>query len=381
MIAANSKLGYYKVGNQYFESKIEALIAGTNANCHPTWHFNDQIWKSQNWTQEPETDILELYRIRARQIREQYDYIIMYYSGGSDSQTMLDAFIESGSFIDEIVTVWSRKHDNKFELSPSVTDARNIEAEFEFTTRPGLDRIKLLSPNTKITYTDVSDAVVENFKKFDGEEWLANTTEHLNPQMVTRWSTTRDIGNKKTLDRGIRTAALFGIDKPRVCIRDGKFSTYFIDVVVNPYRGGFNDVQYTNLETVLFYWAPDMPEIVIKQSHMIKKWFELNPRFKPLLTWPKNDWASRNAYETITRTIVYPNWDISNFQVLKTTSCVYCEWDDWFFKLYDKTRIYDNWAKGVEHVKNNIDPKYLQYLFGRKLQGFVGMITDHFALE
>ena len=63
----NDKLGFYTVGNQRVESKIDACILGTKLNLHPQWHFNDKVWNSQNWTQEPELDILELYKIRARQ--------------------------------------------------------------------------------------------------------------------------------------------------------------------------------------------------------------------------------------------------------------------------------------------------------------------------
>ena len=150
------KLGYYSVGDQVYYSKIDACIAGTRQNKFPSWHFNDKIWQSQNWNVEPETSILELYKLRAKQLREQYDYIVVYYSGGSDSQTLVEAFFDTNCFIDEIVTVWNRDHDKNFVASPSITDARNVEAEFDLTTKPGLEWIKNVSPRTKITYQDVN---------------------------------------------------------------------------------------------------------------------------------------------------------------------------------------------------------------------------------
>jgi len=221
----NDKLGFYMVGNQRVESKIDAYILATKLNVHPTWHFGDQVWQSQDWTHEPKIDILELYKTRARQIREQYDYIILNYSGGSDSQTMIDSFLAAGCFIDEVVTIWNRKHTAKVIVDPGVTDARNVEAEYELTARPGLTRIRDASPNTKITYIDISDATVNDFQTPDGEEWLKTTVEHLHPQYVTRWSATRDKNQLITMDRGLKTAVVFGVDKPKVCIKDGKYHT------------------------------------------------------------------------------------------------------------------------------------------------------------
>ena len=155
----NNKLGFYMVGTQRVESKIDACILGTKLNQHPTWHFSDAVWNSQDWTHEPEVDILELYRTRAKQIREQYDYIVLNYSGGSDSQAMVDAFLSAGCFIDEVVTIWNRKHTTRVIATEGAIDPRNVEAEFELTTRPGLTRLRNASPNTKITYIDISDAI------------------------------------------------------------------------------------------------------------------------------------------------------------------------------------------------------------------------------
>jgi hypothetical protein len=376
----NDKLGYYMVGNQRVESKIDACILGTRLNFHPTWHFSDDVWKNQDWTQEPGIDILELYKARARQIREQYDYIVLNYSGGSDCQTMIDAFLAAGCFVDEVVTIWNRKHTPKVVTSPSVIDARNVEAEYELTTRPGLTKIRDASPNTKITYIDISDYTVNDYQTLDGEEWLKNTVEHLHPQYVTRWSMTRDKNQLITMDRGLRTAILFGVDKPKVCIKNGQYHTYFVDIVANSFRGGFNRPEYDNMDYVFFYWTPDMPEIIVKQSHMIRRWFELNPQLKPILQWPNSDYTKRQAYEIIVRSIIYPEWNLNTFQCAKTTSTVYSEWDDWFFKEFRGTSTYDSWFKGIAHVEKHVDKKYLKYDFDNRFDGFVGMINGFFAL-
>jgi len=381
LIKPNDKLGFYTVGHQRVESKIEACILGTQTNQHPSWHFNDQVWNSINWKHEPEIDLLELYKIRAKQIREQYDYVIVNYSGGSDSHALVESFLDAGCFIDEIVTVWNRDHTPKVITDPNVTDAQNIEAEFELTTRPGLNWIKNQSPNTKITYLDVSNATVNAYKSFDGEEWITTANEYLHPQFITRWSATREKHQKLTLDRGLRTAVVFGVDKPKLTIKDGKYCVFFVDNIPNSFTGGFNDLSYTNLETVFFYWTPDLPEIVVKQAHMIKKWFDANSALKLVIHWPNHDYNKRQAYEIISRSIVYPNWDLGKFQCKKVSSTITSEWDQWFFQHYKDSLIYECWRKGINYVENSIDKKYLRYTFDNKFDGFVGMINGHFYLE
>jgi hypothetical protein len=378
---SDPRLGFYRVGEQVYHSKIEACQAGTVNGHHPSWHFNDKVWQSQPWNQEPETDILELYRQRARQIREQYDYVTVFYSGGSDSHTLVQAFIDTNSHIDEIVTIWNRSLDNNYVSSTAYTDAKNIEAEFDFTTRQGLDWIRNVSPGTKITYKDISQDIVGLLEQAHGPSWLSVTREHLNPQNLTRWSATRDRDQKIILDRGKRTAIVVGIDKPRVCIRDGAYYVYFLDVICNIYSQGVNDRVYNNADYVFFYWTPDMPEIVRKQAHMIRAWFEANPVLKPLLAWPSQGWTQRTTYETIVRSIIYPQWQLDTFQVQKSTSNVYNEWDYWFFRNFYATPAFRNWQEGIEHVQKTVDHKYLTYNIDGQFDGFVGMINGHFALQ
>lgn len=377
----NDRLGYYTVGNEKYSSKIDACIQASRQNIHPQWHFNDHVWNTIDWTVEPQLDIMEIYRQRARQIRERYDYVIINYSGGCDSQTMVDAFLSAGCHIDEVGTIWNRAHVNRVDTSGMTTDPNNVEAEYDLTTRPGIDRILSASPSTKITYVDISDHTVDLYNRFDGEEWLQTTAEHLHPQYVTRWAGTRDRDQLVQLDTGRRTAILFGVDKPKVCIKDGRYCVYFVDIVANSFRGGWNRSEYDNLHYEFFYWTPDLPDIVIKQAHLIKQWFESHPRLKPLLAWPNHDYAKRTAYELIVRSIIYPEWDLGTFQVNKSTSAVWSEWDSWFFQQYRDSKAMATWLAGLDHIQKNVDKKYLAYNFQDRFEGFVGMINGHFCLD
>ena len=60
-----------------------------------------------DWTTEPEPGVplSEYYRRRAQQIRDKYDYVVLLYSGGPDSNNILHAFVHNGIKIDEIVNI------------------------------------------------------------------------------------------------------------------------------------------------------------------------------------------------------------------------------------------------------------------------------------
>jgi hypothetical protein len=261
------------------------------------------------------------------------------------------------------------------------THAANVESEFELATRPGLDKLLNQSPNTKITYVDASPHVITTFENFDEEEWLGVTPEHLNPQIITRWSAARDAMQLNQLDKGKKTVVLYAIDKPRVCMKDGHYCVYFLDSIVNMVRGGYNRSGYDNIQTEFFYWSPEMPHLVVKQAHMIKTWFENHPRLQMVLNWPNLDFAKRSTYEIVTRSIIYPEWDMSTYQCLKPTSCVWSEWDYWFFEKHKESRAYHHWTKGIDNIQHRIDKKYLAYNFQGRFEGFVGMINGHFVLD
>jgi hypothetical protein len=79
------KLGVYRVGDLKFYSKLQAIEMSTKTGIHLHWDFNEAVFDSYDWTVEPKDSLVELYRQRAQQLRNKYDYIILAYSGGADS--------------------------------------------------------------------------------------------------------------------------------------------------------------------------------------------------------------------------------------------------------------------------------------------------------
>ena len=96
-------LGYYKVGTEIFLEKVPAMLRAQQLKVNMEWIFNDTVFRAINWTIEPTTTLDEFYKIRAKQIREEFDYILMFCSGGADSTNMFHAFVNNGLHIDEVV--------------------------------------------------------------------------------------------------------------------------------------------------------------------------------------------------------------------------------------------------------------------------------------
>jgi hypothetical protein len=99
-IQDKDQFGFYKVGDLKFYSKLQALEMQQHTNICPTWHFNESTFKSIDWSIEPKESLSELYKKRAQQIREKYDYIVLWYSGGADSHNVLMSFVKNNIFID-----------------------------------------------------------------------------------------------------------------------------------------------------------------------------------------------------------------------------------------------------------------------------------------
>ena len=96
ILEQNPRLGFYTVGDQRFYSKPQALLEATATGHFPHFNFNREVYSKIDTTIEPQTSLRELYRMRAKQLREKYDYIRLEFSGGSDSTTVLYSFINNG---------------------------------------------------------------------------------------------------------------------------------------------------------------------------------------------------------------------------------------------------------------------------------------------
>ena len=263
----NPKLGYYMVGNQRHYIKPRALIEATKTNQFPEWHFNRNVFDNYSWEIEPEINLRELYRLRAQQLRDRYDYIRLEVSGGGDSSTAAYSFILNGIHLDEVVFRYPKTGEKNVTDDPFNTKPENTLSEWRYAAQPLLKWIAVHAPRTKITIHDYSEDMLA---AGHDEDWIFRTKDYFQPGHAFKHTVDAVDSHKETLDQGKSVCMLWGVDKPKVCIKDSKWYLYFMDVQANNANPEVG--QWNNVTNEYFYWTPDMPELLCKQAHIIRKW-------------------------------------------------------------------------------------------------------------
>ncbi len=353
----NKKLGYYVCDGLEFDSKIRAGLHAVKVGQPVEWVFNNGEFKKYDWTKEPEQSLDFYYDLRARELRESYDYLILSYSGGSDSHNIYESFRRQGLHIDEIL-VNTMEKASKGIVNPSSKKAFDAPAsEHEQQTMPRLKEIAQAMPKTKITLTDQSDYLFESLEKSGDASWVLEKREGLNPAGVTRFNYLHFTEVRKRFDKNYRIAMVVGIEKPRTLIHQGRFFMRFADRSTNMITVAEHLKDYPNSTVEFFYWSPDCVPLLIKQGHMIKRWLELNPQ-------QQHNWDGRIAtgklhrlvHEPILRTLLYTTWNNNWFQAEKAVLDWESEFDQWFRVGYSNTKAFQVWKEGLKFVEDNLKP-------------------------
>lgn len=374
--AINPKLGCYTVNGKKYFSKIQALTESTRTGHFPEWDFNKAAFEKVNWAVEPETNLRELYRLRAQQLRDQYDWIRLEASGGGDSTTALLSFINNGIHLDEIVFRYPKTGDKNATDDPYNYKPENTLSEFRYAALPLLQWVATHAPQTKITIHDYAEDMISS--KHD-ESWVLRTQDYFQPGHAFKHATTGTDEHKNQADSGMNICVLYGVDKPKVCIKDKKWYAYFLDITAN--HAVSDQTEYTNIHNEYFYWSPDLPELIVKQSHIVRKWFDLpqNKVLQYVCRWPNYSFIHKNAYESIIKPLIYPDYDPTTFQTGKPTNSFYNEMDQWFYQNFQDTHQYRAWKAGLSHLVNTIDKKFFNYEMGQAV-GFIGFISPFYYL-
>jgi hypothetical protein len=375
-LETNPKLGFYTLNNKVYYSKAQVLTESTRTGIFPHWQFNNEVFGSIDSTVEPNIDIRTLYRMRAQQLRERYDYLRLEFSGGSDSVTVLLSFINNGIHLDEIVCRYPAQGDKGLEPDAKDTSPENILSEHEFAARPFLQYIAVHHPEIKITVHDFS----ENMIAYKGDEsWIYRAKDYLHAEHTFKFDPLATKEHVALAESGRSVGIIYGIDKPKLCIKDGRWCFYFMDIMASHAQNVTG--LYDNLTTEYFFWQPDLPEIVVKQAHLVRHWFmqPQNQHLQFLLRWPNHSVSQRSTVENLIKPLIYPDWDVTTWQATKATNTFYAEMSYWFFKNLSQTHFHKVWHAGLDYVIKTIDPKFFTYKLGKPV-GFVGFLSPFYDL-
>ena len=269
------RYGYYQIGD-YKTYSLHEMMDCYHKDPQPyKWVYNDDFFSQYDWTQEPTESIDELYKQRAIEVRKQYDYIVLYYSGGYDSTNMLYAFLDNGIYPDELCYFYS-KHD-------SISHQYHERINFSWKK---LDELEKRYPQIKIRRIEYSNII------FDWPNIIKNTNEQLNlnwdpiyywgprlsPHRIALDHMYEYIDDwKKLLNDNKSLCTLHGVDyvRPGYQLRSQEYVHNFSDLDVYGHLTPIRQMIDRKQDTLeFFYWSPTetCAKILIKQMHLSKKY-------------------------------------------------------------------------------------------------------------
>lgn len=375
-ITNTDRFGYYQVGWKKFHHKTLALIEHTKTRQPVEWIFNDNIYSAIDWSIPVPESLDELYRKRAQQLRDNYDYLALYFSGGADASNMLRAFVNNGIFLDEIVMQSPEPVKNTFNKED--TSDANVYSEIPYSAIPILNELKnLIHTNTIIRYQDTSQGLIE---LFNHEDWFESNpfgvTLGLNP-LARQHTSFTEKHILKLCDTGKRIAQLIGTDKPLIMYDGKNYYSYFLDVTalhVPPVDLTKKEISDKAYHTEFFYWTPDMPDIVVKQAQEVKKHCELDHSIRTAVCGINTHIGDLRS---ILHPIIYPSMPEPPFQVAKSGNSAVRKKDNWFWDNATSLQKF-NYQGTINHLRNNIDA--VNFTNGDISRGMIGQRSRLYKL-
>jgi hypothetical protein len=231
---------YWKYAGTRYKHKFKAMEAA-RANLQAiSFHVYSESLLNRDFTIEPPTPYKELLKQRALQLRDKYKFIKLYFSGGQDSMTMLNAFVENNIFIDQIC-IW---------LFGSENSQSNIEVNDY-----AIPYIKKHFEGTKTKITILKNEF-DYYNEYLGEKWL-----HTRSSFSLRHYNIPNI-------RGKNFCNLFGILDPTVHFENGKYYHTLWDGEIDELLG------FRNCEC--FFSSEDSFDLHLKQLHLVKNFIKFN---------------------------------------------------------------------------------------------------------
>lgn len=348
--------GYYLVGFKKFYNKTEALIYSTETGFTVRWIFNDEVYRSYNWQNRIDKSIFQLYKERAEQLRNKYDYLVLHYSGGQDSNNILHSFIDNNLHIDEIV-IQVPEPQRKFSIE-NKTDFSNYWAEIDFQAVPYLKKHINKLDKTVITFQDMSQSPIDLLRKDNWMEIMMPGASY-NIGVISRAMGMYNIAGAKLADSNKTVCQILGIDKPLVYYDDfdDSYHAFFIDqnaYHIPPLDKNLQEIYKHNV-TEWFYWTPDMPEIVIKQAQLIKEVCQENIYVRNLFKRTYKDEVG--IFRKVMQNIIYDTLHSPTFQTNKPQMNSGEILNAWFYQGNDK-KILGHYTDAINFLDKNISGKY-----------------------
>jgi hypothetical protein len=345
--------GYYLVGNHKTYSKIDALELANSLNVEIKWIFNDDVFSTHPWHIDTQEDIKKLYKKRAEQIRNKYDYIVIWYSGGADSFTVTNTFRENNIHVDEIAQFHSYEGEKTWNsyLNKEVKDVAIPQTQEFLKTMPHTKhRIVDLTPIIKSIYS-------EDDNRFD---FIYKANNCFGPHVLARSYLKEKVADwRNIIASGKKLCFVWAGEKPpvRYDMINDKYFLEFKDMIDSSSLGPRTQILGREEEhDELFYWSPDAMDVMARQAHIIVNYMRNPPKedldsiyltkdpFIPAMSF-NGEYIPSSTKRTATKInnelyyltgaglhrLIYPNWKEDTFTLGKNIGTVFSIKDRWWF--------------------------------------------------
>ena len=263
---------YFRVNNKiiynHLLARYESFVSGQNID----FVCNDQQYNQLNWLQEPAQTIDQLMDQHAINLRNQYQRLVLLWSGGTDSHTIYNVFRRCNLHIDEIVVFVG----DQYEPWNSMQYVDWLRTHHD-------------DPHTKITVKNRFDPAIKQ-QIVNNEDWLFQNTTMI-PKMVVGTADRAMHDYCEQSYGGQRWCLIIGLEQPQVRYYHGQYwayqnSEYLLAAV------GFANIECFYLE----------PQLAVKQAHMIKRMLKLKSNLLDHDNYMYQRRGSANAYYTAWQT-------------------------------------------------------------------------------
>lgn len=224
---------HYKTNDTHFASKFDA-IDEFEKNKQKLLLEVPESYDTFDFTVEPKEDLSTLLANEAFKVREEHDHIRLFYSGGTDSHAVLNAFVKNKIHIDEIVCYKSGFQDADYEIDRfAMPYLDNLKQELSKT------RIKIMTPEIK------------DYEQWYNGDWVSKYLKHGFASTVAYF---RLMDQPYNFNDGALN--IKGKDKPKIVQHQGKLYTYISDSI-------------SETEHKVYHFLLENPNILSKQCHLL----------------------------------------------------------------------------------------------------------------
>ena len=333
-----------------FKNKFQAFAEVNNQSHLVQFYYANSVFENLEWTREPSQSWKQMLVQRAHQIREDFEYIRMWYSGGSDSQTMLDVFLEEKIHIDEICC---------HLVSPIDDFSSYNNLEQNQVAIPFLEHIKNSIPKTKITINRLGR---KHFDCVFTENWLYDNFDMSMIQDQPDSLYKSDIVQE--LD--CTFCDLQGGDKPVLLKENDNYFCLMVDETFAP--------RINSKYVEEFFTSPNFPQLHLKQCHMLINY--LKEKYPNHASGVVDVQLRKEAeQQTGTRNPLYRNID----QGKEFSNVVGNKSDNLLAQAKkNNKKIYDKWTRSLEYEGSRHTHRFNN---GNIYNGFRGILSGKFRLN